>query len=159
VNVIIAPGSYRQYVVVDLGPLRMNSSIAFGLNSLGHFVGDWPAAGGADRAFLDIGGMITLLNSPPLVPGNAFALNDSDQVLVNANQHGYIYQQGTVTDVGSLGGPTTFVRALNASGQVAGDSQLPNGNSHAMQRRSRAALPAGRIKSTRESGCVGLALG
>lgn len=132
VNVVLVPGTYPQYVVADLGPLRSNSTSAFGLNGLGHFVGDWPTNGGNDQPFLDVGGVITVLNTPPLIPGYAAALNDSDQILINANLHGYIYNQGQITDLGSLGGMATFAHAINANGKVAGDSQLTTGTSHAV---------------------------
>jgi probable HAF family extracellular repeat protein len=131
VSVVLAPGSFRQYVVVDMGPLRTNASTAFGLNRLGHFVGQWQKSGGSAEAFLDIDGIPALLDQPPVYTDAATAINDANQVLVNGRQHGYVYQNGQFTDVGSLGGATTFVRGINSTGQVVGDSQFASGQAHA----------------------------
>src|SRR5581483_2295605 len=131
VTVQVAPASHIRYQLVDLGPLETNASTGFGLNGLGHFVGDFPTLGSEDRPFLDIGGILTLLTSAPLLPGYATAINNSDAVLINANGNGYLWQHGQATNVGSLGSSPTYVRAINSAGLIVGNSQRSDGHSHA----------------------------
>ena len=71
---------------------------------------------------------------PPGVNSTALAVNDSGQVLVetNFNDRAYLWTPGAgLTDIGSLGGPSTIASALNNNGQVIGVSLTASGDSHA----------------------------
>jgi len=46
-------------------------------------------------------------------------------------QHGFLYANGTATDIGSLGGGYTVTTAINNPGQVTGISGTANGERHA----------------------------
>ncbi|MBU6401995.1 MAG: hypothetical protein KGS61_16890, partial [Verrucomicrobia bacterium] len=129
-NVALTPGGYPRYVIVDLGPLATNASIAYGVNSAGHLVGLWQS-GAASIPFIDAGGVLTLLNQAPVLNDSAGGINDSDQVTVSGNGPAYIYSDGQLTNIGSLGGSPTYVRGINNTGQAVGDSRLANGTQHA----------------------------
>jgi probable HAF family extracellular repeat protein len=45
--------------------------------------------------------------------------------------YAFVWQDGQVTDLGSLGGGRTVARAINERGQVAGESDVPSGTRHA----------------------------
>lgn len=56
--------------------------------------------------------------------GGAQAINDRGQVIgirdLGASIHGFLWQKGTTTDLGTLGGQDSGVVAINESGQVIG---------------------------------------
>ena len=53
--------------------------------------------------------------------GNAAAINDSGQVVVNGSQ-AFLYANGTMTGLGTLGGNSSYGTGINANGQVVGYS-------------------------------------
>ena len=70
----------------------------------------------------------TLLTSLP-------AINSRDQVAFGLEtaegQRGFFYDGARVHDIGTLGGPTTWVQGLNDAGQITGRSYLAPENHHA----------------------------
>jgi len=66
-----------------------------------------------------------------------WAVNSSGQVVGGAqifpggNVHAFLYSDGGMIDLGTLGGSDSYAYALNASGQVVGTSTLPGGENHA----------------------------
>jgi probable HAF family extracellular repeat protein len=50
----------------------------------------------------------------------------------NGDQHAFSYSNGTMTDLGTLGGPNSSAAAVNAEGTIVGYSSLANGNAVAI---------------------------
>ena len=104
---------------------------ATGLTDLGTIVGGIPV-GNTEHAFLSSGGQVTDLG---LLRGygatQATAANSSGVVIGQAYDHGsslnpasaaFIYQNGQMTNIGTLGGSNTLATAINSSGEVVGNS-------------------------------------
>lgn len=58
----------------------------------------------------------------------AFDLNDSGQVVGRASSRAFLWQNGTKSDLGTLGGPGAIANGLNEFGQVVGLSTLKPGS-------------------------------
>jgi probable HAF family extracellular repeat protein len=93
------------------------------------------------QPFLDSNGKITELPLPsyasasPATGCSAGMINNNGVVLggcddANSYSHGVIWQNGTVTDLGTLGGPQTGAAAINNLNQVVGWSQTSTDADH-----------------------------
>lgn len=144
--------TYSDGVMVDLGTLTGGSSVGLGINNLGEVVG---SSGG--RAFLYRNGRMTDMNSS-IGPKAAWTLeaasgiNDAGDVVGTGQiiqngyesfQHGFLYRQGKITDLGvlpgglsSTGGNLNYGGGINAHGDIIGSSEgaSPDGTvrSHAV---------------------------
>ncbi|MBR7839274.1 hypothetical protein KDL01_38795 [Actinospica durhamensis] len=118
--------------MTDLGTLdgAAASSEALAINSSGQVAG-WSTAAGAtgNHAILDVNGTMTDLGT---IDGGtssvANGINDAGVVIGNSDtsssdERGFVYQDGKITDVGTLGGPNSSVNAINDGGVVTGSSQ------------------------------------
>ena len=70
------------------------------------------------------------------VPAYATSINDAGQatgeIYVGTANHAFLYSQGQITDLGTLGGGESYGNGINDKGQVTGRSQLSNNfNIHA----------------------------
>jgi len=122
----------RSGVMTDLGTLdgATAGSTALAVNDAGQVVGYSTAPGGTgDVAFLDSDGTMTDLGT---IDGGtasvANGINDAGVVIGNSDtaasdEIGFVYQNGTITAVGTLGGPNSSVNAINDNGVVTGSSQ------------------------------------
>ncbi len=81
------------------------------INDQGHLVGRVVGPGVPETGFLYKNGSMTYL---PL--DSASGINESEQIVV----YEYLYENGTVTNLGTLGGAKTRAKAINESGQIAG---------------------------------------
>lgn len=117
--------------LTDLGTLQPGfDTFAAGLNNLGEVVGygEMSNAYGDYRAFHWKDGVMTMLPTFGGDVGTAHAINDAGQIVGGASApggqlHAYVYQQGAMTDLGTLpGGDYSEAYAVNARGDVAGQS-------------------------------------
>ena len=124
-----AAGSEVRYILTDLGPGQAN-----GLNNLGQVVGQ----NGAGHAMLYSGGTETDLGALPGGTGSfAQSINSSGQIVGDSNyggysvNHGFLYSNGHMQDLGTLGGNYSGGNGINDSGQIAGYAQDGNTYYHA----------------------------
>jgi probable HAF family extracellular repeat protein len=74
---------------------------------------------------------------PGYLRSTAMAINDNGQVagystdVSGFTTHGFLYSNGTMTDLGTLGGTFSAATGINSIGQVVGYSSLANGMTHA----------------------------
>jgi probable HAF family extracellular repeat protein len=120
-------------VMTDLGTLRGGTfSVGVDINTSGQVVGS-SALSSVYSAFLWEHGVMTEL---PI--GSASGINDAGQVVgvswvpgVPTRNHAFLWANGTLTDLGTLGGLNSGASAINRAGQVVGSSETGNGEGHA----------------------------
>jgi len=110
-------------------------SVAAGINDSGQVVGSWGTATTGSQPFLYSNGTITDLPEPGFVATSnlgcqADAINNHTQVtgtcwgynskLASLYADLVLWQNGTVTDLGTLGGVRSTATAINGNGQVTG---------------------------------------
>ena len=97
----------QPYAVADLGTLGGPVSRASAINNAGQVVG-----------FSQLGGRTP---APSVRPGASQPV------------HAFLWQPGTMTDLGTLGGANSFAVDLNDTGQVVGAAENPAGDLHAVR--------------------------
>ncbi len=110
----------------DLGP-----GAARGINDFGEIVG-----GTSLHAFLVSGGQMTTL--PDLASSgysDAKGINNNHQIVGVSNNasdfaHAVLWSNGTITDLGTLGGTQSAAYAINGLGQITGWAQTATGATH-----------------------------
>jgi probable HAF family extracellular repeat protein len=112
-------------LMTDLGTLGGNGSIGLAVNELGQVAGYSTVTGNSSRAVLWDNGAITNL-TPDLAPGDgssASGLNEVGQVVGTINNWiPFVWQNGTITTLGHLGGGGGSAADINDAGQVVGVS-------------------------------------
>lgn len=113
--------------VVDLEAGSSSHGTAYGINTQGQIVGGTYFGGNCHKAFLYAGGAMTNLgNLGTGCNSSADAINDSGQVVGWSNtsgfftDHGFLYSNGNMADLGTLGGSSSHALDINSQGQVVG---------------------------------------
>jgi probable HAF family extracellular repeat protein len=130
--------------ITDIGALPGdNLSFASAINDGGQVVGGsvlFDQNNEVDRAFVwsSAAGMQAIPASGGISPVRADGINNAGSIVGVASTsggfHAYLLSGGlggTLIDLGTLGGTTSFAYHVNASGQVVGNAYLANGSSHA----------------------------
>jgi probable HAF family extracellular repeat protein len=117
-------------------------SVAAGINDSGQVVGSWGNATTGSQPFLDSNGTITDLPEPGFVATSnlgcqADAINNNGQVAGTCWRYNsklsslyadlVLWQKGTVTDLGTLGGVRSTAIAINNNGQIVGYGTTSSG--------------------------------
>jgi probable HAF family extracellular repeat protein len=131
--------------MTDLMTLGGQRSYAYSINGAGVVVGySYPpdsSKGGAFLAFLG-GESVSMQNLGTLLGGSlskAYGINNAGQItgfsdtLSNGNVYdrAFLWQNGVMWDIGTLGGLYSYGMSINDSGQVVGYSENANGQYHA----------------------------
>jgi probable HAF family extracellular repeat protein len=130
--------------MTDLGTFGGEFSRANGLNDAGQVVGGAETADGTTHPFIWQNGTMTDLGIlPGFKSGRAIRIND-DGVIVgfvldpiatppagSTGSHGFVYRDGKLVDLGTLGGPSSAGGGLNDAGQVVGWAETGPGTADA----------------------------
>jgi probable HAF family extracellular repeat protein len=158
VDVLVSPdGLTRQAgvwriggAVTRLGTLGGAQSHAAAINERGDIVGTGDTATGDQHAFVwrngrmtdlgTLGGPTTVIGAPSEAafwfPIGDHALNEWGDVVGTSttaagDEHAFLWRNGRMTDLGTLGGTASRAIAVNGWGQVVGTSQTASGQWHA----------------------------
>jgi probable HAF family extracellular repeat protein len=122
---------FRNGQLSQVGPVGFTAD---GINDAGTIVGHqglhtYLISGGTTAQLPDLAGpATTCCNGPDSRP---VAINNNNQIAGdsadnNTNTHAVIWSNGTLTDLGTLGGLTSFAYGINNLGQVVGTSMITN---------------------------------
>lgn len=133
----------------DLGVLggysNSRSGTANAINNSGVVVGFSWQLDGSGMGWISSAGSLVPLGGLGYTPSaanlygftwsNPSGINDSGQVIglaqnASLQARGFLWSNGTMIDIGTLGGTFTFPSAINNAGQITGTSSLANGVTH-----------------------------
>jgi probable HAF family extracellular repeat protein len=132
--------AYSDGTIHNLGSLEMwYSSTAHAINVSGQIVGDSYDAIGDHKGFLYQNGVLSAIGGlggrtiPNAISDNGIIAGGSVAPYDNDFWHAFMQLNGTVTDLGTLGGANATARGVNNAGQVVGESNydMSTGDTHA----------------------------
>jgi probable HAF family extracellular repeat protein len=129
---VVRNGNVEDLVLPD----GMNWSAAYGINDAGTAVGDGRLANGTFHALVwNPDGTVVSLGTLGGNNSQAMDVNNGGKVVGFASlgsgyQHAFSAINGTMTDLGTLGG-SSYAYGINSSGEIVGYSWLANGDQHA----------------------------
>lgn len=136
---------YRNGVMTDLGTLGGVDSHASAINDLGDIVGYSTSANGqGTRAFVYRAGSMIDLGTLGGASSQALDINNLGQIVgwsktatpdrncfaaqsdasYDCSQRAFLYADGTMTELGTLGGPYSVAHSINNHGEIAGESYI-----------------------------------
>jgi probable HAF family extracellular repeat protein len=127
----LPPQVFAAYEIIDLGAATGGiESTARGINDSGQVVGEWIEIG-STHAFLWDRGQVTdlgMLGSGPTAV--AFGINNSGQITGGSFDSAFLWENGVMSRLGTVGYQASVGKAINASGDVAGYASNTNQPSH-----------------------------
>lgn len=143
----------QDYILQDgvktrVGTLGGKETAAMAINDLGQVVGYSTTKSGDQHAFIWQDGVMRDLGTLGGRSSSALAINDLGQVVGSSwindrdqvfedytirsgDSHAFIWQDGVMTDLGTLGGSDSWAYDINDRGQVVGHSEAKSELSHA----------------------------
>jgi probable HAF family extracellular repeat protein len=118
--------------MTDLDGANARDSVAYSINYAGQIAGVYSDHDRETTGFLYAAGAVTELSKIP--HGTVSAINFAGQIIGgllpdnSSSLQAFLWNAGTVTNLGTLGGTGSQARAINDSGQIAGSANL-DGNS------------------------------
>jgi probable HAF family extracellular repeat protein len=99
-----------------------------GINDAAEVVGAYSSVG-QQRAFVYRNGQVTELAALPGASGDstAYSVNERGEIVGSAGGRPFLYTEGAMRDLGTLGGATGTARGINDRGQVVGMATDANG--------------------------------
>jgi probable HAF family extracellular repeat protein len=128
---------YQGGVILDLGTLPGGSaSFASGLNDVGHVIGDSDTLDTTRHAWLwHSNSMVDIGLLPGGTESSALSVNNAGDVVgwgdAADGMRGFLFRNGQLTDIGSLGSGFSFVSDMNALGHIVGESWTQFGEQRA----------------------------
>lgn len=128
VNLPMTVQAAAKYAVTVVGA---PGSVAYGINSSGAVVGQFPSGGGA-HGFVNNAGVITDLGTLGGPNSAAFAINDAGSIVgqsdnADGNRRAFLWVDGAMTDLGTLGGPNSQAHGINNRGDIVGSADVAPG--------------------------------
>jgi len=127
--------------ITDLGTLPGTSkSIAQGINDKGQITGysnDYPRP--PCLGFIYEDGVMDGIGSLGQSPDDTHprSINNNGQIVgysttAAGDKHAFVYEDGNITDLGTLGGNTSEARSINDAGMIVGWAETAEGDTHAV---------------------------
>ena len=112
----------QEYTITDLGTLGGTTSYAYALNDLGQVVGVSSTSLSTPYGFLWENGVMTNLGVD-----HAFDINNLGQIVGQNSLEAFLWENGTLSKLESLGGSWSMAKGINEAGQIVGASKLADG--------------------------------
>ena len=111
-------------------PSATTGTFVYGINDAGQTVGSYGDTSGV-HGFVDSNGTFTTIADPSSPSETiAYGINDAGQIVGATGNQGFIYNNGTFTDLNFPSAILTHATGINDGGQIVGFYKDVNGNYH-----------------------------